>query len=296
MPSPQPLSPHTDLSQTISPQGWWGMLGGMRCGRMEGKCESGWTWNIASEGAVWLWLNVAGEGLIWGENDRFFMKPGMYALTGGEPKGHWSCHRQSGNHRLEVIRIDRIWLLERLGNIGRNVHEGLADWLAKKGRIAFCGLMGVWEKELCSSLAQAVSAQGPARLLAEARLLEWIAHRLVRAPRQTPESTTRRDPVKHALQILRSRLDLPLDLASLAREVGISPHHLSRQVSADTGTTLLRHLRRMRVEHACEALASGRMNVTEVALETGYQSLSHFAKAFREETGKNPSEWLRQRS
>jgi AraC-like DNA-binding protein len=32
--------------------------------------------------------------------------------------------------------------------------------------------------------------------------------------------------------------------------------------------------------------------VTEVALNVGYQSLSHFAKAFREETGRTPSEWL----
>ena len=28
------------------------------------------------------------------------------------------------------------------------------------------------------------------------------------------------------------------------------------------------------------------------ALEVGYQSLSHFAIAFREETGRSPSEWL----
>jgi AraC-like DNA-binding protein len=34
------------------------------------------------------------------------------------------------------------------------------------------------------------------------------------------------------------------------------------------------------------------MNVTEAALEVGYQSLSHFAKAFREETGLTPRAWL----
>ena len=50
--------------------------------------------------------------------------------------------------------------------------------------------------------------------------------------------------------------------------------------------------RRLRIERACEELDSGKMNVTEVALEVGYQSLSHFAKAFREETGESPSKWL----
>jgi AraC-like DNA-binding protein len=52
--------------------------------------------------------------------------------------------------------------------------------------------------------------------------------------------------------------------------VGVVPHHLSRRVSAETGTTLQRHLRRLRIEHACEALDSGKLNVTEVALEVGY--------------------------
>jgi AraC-like DNA-binding protein len=34
------------------------------------------------------------------------------------------------------------------------------------------------------------------------------------------------------------------------------------------------------------------MNVTEASLEVGYQSLSHFSKAFREETGLCPSDWI----
>jgi AraC family transcriptional regulator len=101
-----------------------------------------------------------------------------------------------------------------------------------------------------------------------------------------------RDPVKRAIQLLRERLDQPLDLGLIAKEVGVAPHHLSRRVSSETGITLQRHLRRLRIERACEALDSGKMNVTEVALEVGYQSLSHFAKAFRDETGEPPGKWL----
>ncbi|MCB1133081.1 MAG: helix-turn-helix transcriptional regulator, partial [Verrucomicrobiae bacterium] len=102
-------------------------------------------------------------------------------------------------------------------------------------------------------------------------------------------------PVKHVLQLLRGRLDQPLDLSALAREVGVSPHHLSRLVRAESGATLQHHLRRLRVEHACGLLDSGRANVTEAAYSCGYQSLSHFAKAFREETGRTPREWLAER-
>ena len=63
---------------------WWGEGNDLRCGRVTGRITSGgWRWNVSSGGAIWLWLNREGSGLVWGENDRFILKPGMYAMTGG---------------------------------------------------------------------------------------------------------------------------------------------------------------------------------------------------------------------
>jgi AraC-like DNA-binding protein len=277
---------------------WWGESNGLRCGRLDGTIESsGWQWKISSSKSVWLWLNQDGSGLVWGENDRFLLKPGMFAMTGGDVTGDWSCVRHPGSHALEVVVIARDWLVRRLGEHGDCLQPSLSKWLKSGGPVAFCGLMGIWERALCESLSRASKEAGPARLLAEARLLEWAAVRLFRS-NSNDESAAfnpaagESDPVKRAVQLLRERLDQPLDLASIARQVGVSPHHLSRKVSDETGSTLQRHLRRLRIERACEALDSKRMNVTEVALEVGYQSLSHFAKAFREETGRSPSDWL----
>jgi AraC-like DNA-binding protein len=276
---------------------WWGEGNDLRCGRVTGRITTGgWRWNVCSGGAIWLWLNREGSGLVWGENDRFILKPGMYAMTGGGSSGDWSCVRYPGTHTLEVVAISREWLRDRLGKNTDWLHPELAKWLQDGGAIAFCGLMGVWERELCEALAQAARESGPSRLLAEARVLEWAAVRLFRNKSGDGGgfcATLRdRDPVKRAIHLLRERLEQPLDLTAIAKEVGVAPHYLSRRVSAETGSTLQRHLRRLRIERACEALDSEKMNVTEVALEVGYQSLSHFAKAFREETGESPSKWL----
>ena len=272
----------------------WKSEEGLRIGRVSGEIKSsGWQWNVASTGSVWLWLNREGTGLIWGKNDRFLLKPGMFAMTGGDPAGEWTCLRHPGHHKLEIVTIPREWLLRRLGSEVSQIRQGLAEWLRNGGQVAFCGLMGLWERDLCEALALVGREPGPARLMAEARVLEWSAARLFRSPStDTSPAPHEHDPVKRAIQLLRERLDQNLDLATVAREVGVSPHHLSRKVSAETGLTLQRHLRRLRIERACEALDSKRMNVTEVALEVGYQSLSHFAKAFREETGRSPSDWL----
>lgn len=277
---------------------WWGGAHQLRCGRIFGRITSGgWRWKVASEGAIWLWLNREGSGLVWGDKDRFILKPGMYAMTGGGIMGEWACVRYPGMHALEVVVISQQWLRDRLGKNPDWLHPDFAKWLRDGGPIAFCGLMGIWERDLCDALARAAHETGPNRLIAEARILEWAAVRLFRIKSGDRASSFcsivgDRDPVRRAIHLLREQLDQPLDLTALAKKVGIAPHQLSRRVGAETGSTLQRHLRRLRIESACEALDSGKINVTEAALEVGYQSLSHFAKAFREETGIPPSQWL----
>jgi len=92
---------------------------------------------------------------------------------------------------------------------------------------------------------------------------------------------------------LDAHLDEGIDLKELSRAVGCSPHYLCRTFSKYTGTTITRYLRARRIEHAARLLASGRFNVSEASIEVGYQSLSHFSKAFQQEKGCVPSQYAR---
>ena len=99
---------------------WWGETQGLRYRPCEGRrcCQLAMGRFIS----CWLWLNREGDGLIWGERDRFPLKPGMYAMTGGDEEGNWSCIRQSGRHSLELVVISRDWLARRLGSHPENIH------------------------------------------------------------------------------------------------------------------------------------------------------------------------------
>lgn len=85
-----------------------------------------------------------------------------------------------------------------------------------------------------------------------------------------------------------------LDLGLLAAQAGCSRHYLSRTFSEVTGTTISQYLRRLRIEQAAILLATGDLNVGEVAEEVGYQSMSHFSKAFSHEKGCLPSKYNHQ--
>lgn len=97
--------------------------------------------------------------------------------------------------------------------------------------------------------------------------------------------------VAKAKSRLENRLDEPFDLQQLAREVACSPSYLSRTFSTATGMTLSQFVRKRRIEKAAELLVTGRYNVSEVAVEVGYQSLSHFSKAFHQVKGCLPSKY-----
>jgi AraC-like DNA-binding protein len=135
-----------------------------------------------------------------------------------------------------------------------------------------------------------------------AKTLEVLSLHLFRQPKEEPRffcSMIRSNAHRHvreALTLLEGRLDQSLDLKKLARDVGCAPPYLSRLVKQETGKTLLLHLRALRIEKASEMLSENRMNVTEVALEVGYQSLSHFSKAFSQEKGMTPSQFMKRQS
>jgi len=274
----------------------WLGLGGLDCWRLRGQVGQGVSqWQAQVDGEVWLWLNLEGEGVIWGHEDRMFLRPGMYAIFGEDEAKRWRWTRLPGEHRVEVVVISRAWLSRRIGGASSRIHPDFSNWLTNGGRMAFSGLMTGPEKSLAERLGELSADDEAAGLLVESRVLEWAALRLFRRQRwDAGAGFCRRvgqaGGVQQALLVLREQLDQPLDLQALGKQCGVSPTHLSRLVKKETGKTLREHQRRFRIAHACDRLREDE-SVTEVALEVGYQSLSHFAKAFRDVTGQSPSQW-----
>ncbi|MEK7951151.1 helix-turn-helix transcriptional regulator [Luteolibacter soli] len=90
---------------------------------------------------------------------------------------------------------------------------------------------------------------------------------------------------------LKKNFREPIDLPGLAKEIGITRFLLCRLYSERSGTTIRLKQREIRIHHATKLLSSGTKKVGDVAKAVGYGSVSHFTKAFVEETGQLPSVW-----
>jgi AraC family transcriptional regulator len=82
-------------------------------------------------------------------------------------------------------------------------------------------------------------------------------------------------------------------LEGLARTLGVSPFSLCRAFRQATGGTLHQHLTTLRLATALEHLPRYRERLTDLALDLGFSSHSHFTQAFRTYFGRAPSVLLR---
>lgn len=143
--------------------------------------------------------------------------------------------------------------------------------------------------------------EGAARqLFMESKALEIVALELDAFARHRPlnESLRREQDLERledARFILEKEFQDPPSLMELARRVGLNDFKLKRGFRHFYNTTVFGYVRRLRMEKARALLESGDLNVTEVAIATGYNCFGHFSAAFKKHFGLLPSEFRRSR-
>lgn len=75
----------------------------------------------------------------------------------------------------------------------------------------------------------------------------------------------------------------------LARVSGVSAAHFARSFKAAFGLPPHRYLLTRRVERAMALLRDTDLSITQIAFDTGWESLGTFGRTFRDVTGESPS-------
>jgi AraC-like DNA-binding protein len=139
---------------------------------------------------------------------------------------------------------------------------------------------------------------GPLKqLYLEAKTLELVAHKLgqIASARHAGPTVFKPGPedlerIRKAQAILGNDLEHPPRLSELALQVGTNHNRLSMGFRQFCGTTVFGYLRQLRLEKARVLIEQEGANVTEAALQVGYNSLPSFSKAFSRYFGLNPAQ------
>jgi AraC-like DNA-binding protein len=121
--------------------------------------------------------------------------------------------------------------------------------------------------------------------------LAAVAWRLAQRPSPVTVPAGQSPELRRALALTSDRLADDVQFEDVARAVGLVPRSLARRFEEECGMTWRAVLRRMRVLRAIEGLAASGDSVTTIAHAVGYTSLSAFNAAFRDLTGRTPTQY-----
>jgi AraC-like DNA-binding protein len=105
-----------------------------------------------------------------------------------------------------------------------------------------------------------------------------------------PAGPGRVDDLQRAVRYVDRHFREPLSLADAAVQAHLSPNYFSERFRAYTGMPFQSYLQARRLRFARSLLRSTSLGVTEVCHAAGFNSLSHFGRAYRRRYGEAPSQ------
>ncbi|MFM7102701.1 MAG: helix-turn-helix transcriptional regulator [Verrucomicrobiota bacterium] len=261
------------------------------------RVESDFDWAPSFHpGSTELCLNLEGEAEV-GSGTESVRYPAGSAGFYHQGRTPLRAVRRAGfNHQFITVEMAPAFLARHLPGGLPELHpliRGVVEGTADASGVARPTVLNTRQRDLIASLRQPPVLASAQALWYQAKAVELMGEFFFQPPADAELFCHRQqrvalDRVESVRAILRRDLAHAPGLEAIAREVGCSPFYLSRTFSKETGQTLPQYLRRLRLEKAADLLRTGRYNVTEAALEVGYNSLSHFSQAFHQHFGCCP--------
>lgn len=110
------------------------------------------------------------------------------------------------------------------------------------------------------------------------------------AGRSTDRETRR---ILDVVRFMVSRFDEPHQLGDLAAAAGVSRFHFLRQFRKLVGTSPNQFLIALRLRAVAQRLEESAESITEIALDAGFNDISHFNHLFRRAFAMSPGRWRR---
>ena len=125
------------------------------------------------------------------------------------------------------------------------------------------------------------------------QLRTWIVEMLTDYSRLLSSNFTDRNGIiQTARDFILNNLDKNIRARDVAEQVHLSESYFTIYFKNKTGTNFRDYVLTARINLAKKLLASGDANISEIAWKVGYQDYRSFSRAFKNETGMSPSDYM----
>lgn len=243
---------------------------------------------------VELCLNLGGHGFVAGSGSRAEFTPNTAGFYYRQKEPLIAKRAAGERHQFLTIEFSCPFLAKHLAETKSMLHpvvRAAMDGSASEQVTGTTVRLTAPQLQIIASLRQPPVYAAAQPVWYQCKALELAVTFLVKPEEEffcTRQQRLAQERVEQVMALLKQDLAEPPPLEELGKKIGCSHFYLSRIFSAQTGQTITQYLRQLRMEKAAELLKSREYNVTEVALEVGYNSLSHFSAAFQETFGCCP--------
>ena len=124
------------------------------------------------------------------------------------------------------------------------------------------------------------------------KLQEYIRRNLLIEPSAINVTNEDERFINKARKIMEEHLsDTEFTVNKFASEMAFCRFHLNRKFQAIVGLSSSRFMRDVRLRKAAQLISAQKGNISQIALEVGFENFAYFARCFKDKFGCAPSQY-----
>lgn len=111
------------------------------------------------------------------------------------------------------------------------------------------------------------------------------------ALKKNPIRSRKYDTLKDILGYISRNYNKKITLVEISRSVNLTPQYLCKLFKEMTRINIIDYINNYRIETAATLLEAGKLSITDISLECGFDNVSYFNRVFKKHLGCTPTEF-----
>jgi AraC-like DNA-binding protein/quercetin dioxygenase-like cupin family protein len=146
-------------------------------------------------------------------------------------------------------------------------------------------------------VVKVANSSGFDRVIGLQKLLQDMAktneYRLLAGELYQPESHNFANfRLAKVMQFLNTNYQQKIELEKVAEIANLHPSAFCRFFKEKSGKSLSEYVNDLRISYACRLIIDGKMSVSQISYESGFNNLSNFNRTFKKHTGLSPKQFF----
>ncbi|MCD8048448.1 MAG: AraC family transcriptional regulator [Clostridia bacterium] len=128
------------------------------------------------------------------------------------------------------------------------------------------------------------------------QILPYILYFIKEHGVRSDDNLTKNKTVSAAIDYISANFLTLSGVEAVAENAFVSKEYLCSAFKRETGFTITKYINNLKLNYACHLLLTSDKSITEVATESGFNSITYFGRIFKEEIKTTPLQYRKNKT